>query len=150
MIKAIIEIPKGSNYKYEVDKDTGRLVLDRVISLKYPASYGYIPETLELDGDPLDLFVISSKKIPPLTIIKCNIHGAFICTDNGIQDNKLIATLDGEEHALSLLPKINTFLCGYKEGFIVHSYESKEIAESILKKATEDFILNTIRQRFES
>ena len=70
---ACIEIPKGSKNKYELDKETGLLILDRTLytSTHYPANYGFIPRTLSDDNDPLDVLVICSEVISPLTLVRC-------------------------------------------------------------------------------
>lgn len=150
MIKAIIEIPKGSNYKYEIDKETGQLTLDRVIQLEYPTSYGFIIDTLAPDSDALDVFIISNKEVPPLTVVKVNVLGVFKCTDNGVSDDKLIATLEGEVIKPNAIgyhrTAIDLFLSEYKEGFIVDAYLSQKPAEQILKKCSDEFILNRVRE----
>ena len=69
-MKVVVEIPKGSIYKYEINKDTGKLALDRVISIPYPENYGYFPNTLAQDGDPLDVFLVSDQPIAPLTEVE--------------------------------------------------------------------------------
>ena len=70
---AVIEIPKGSKNKYELDKDTGLLILDRVLytSTHYPATYGFIPRTFSEDNDPLDVLVLCSENIVPLATVRC-------------------------------------------------------------------------------
>jgi inorganic pyrophosphatase len=93
MVNAIIEIPKGSRAKYELDKETGMLLLDRVLysSVHYPANYGFIPRTYCDDNDPLDIMVFSSEQIYPLTIVRAKIIGVMRMIDNGEADDKLIA-----------------------------------------------------------
>src|ERR1700676_3263845 len=95
-IRAIVEMPMKSNYKYEVNKTTGALRLDRPISRSVPFNYGYIPHTVCLDVDPIDLFLVSRYPIPPLTEVDVQLVGVFKCTDNGVSDDKLIGTLGGE------------------------------------------------------
>ena len=70
---AVIEIPKGSKKKYELDKETGLIILDRVLhtSTHYPANYGFIPRTYGDDGDPLDVLVLCSEAMDPLTLVRC-------------------------------------------------------------------------------
>ena len=70
---AVIEIPKGSKKKYELDKETGLIILDRVLytSTHYPANYGFIPRTYGDDGDPLDVLVVCSESIDPMTLVRC-------------------------------------------------------------------------------
>lgn len=148
MIKAVIEIPKDSKYKYEINKETGQLELDRVIAFKYPCCYGFIKNTLAPDGDALDVFIITKEPIPPLTEVKINIQNVFKCEDNGISDDKIIATLDGEliKYFQKHIEDIREFLLNYKVGFEVEAFLNKKAAEAILKKSQDDFILNSIRE----
>ena len=88
-----IEIQKGSKSKYELDKETGVLKLDRVLytSTVYPASYGFIPRTLAYDGDPLDVLVLCSEPILPATLVQCYPIGVINMIDDGKMDEKIIA-----------------------------------------------------------
>ena len=88
-----IEIQKGSKSKYELDKETGVLRLDRVLytSTVYPASYGFIPRTLADDGDPLDVLVLCSEPILPATLVQCYPIGVINMIDDGKMDEKIIA-----------------------------------------------------------
>lgn len=88
-----IEIQKGSKSKYELDKETGVLKLDRVLytSTVYPASYGFIPRTLADDGDPLDVLVLCSEPILPATMVQCYPIGVINMIDDGKMDEKIIA-----------------------------------------------------------
>jgi inorganic pyrophosphatase len=92
-VNALIEIPQGSRSKYEVDKDTGLLKLDRVIysSFQYPVNYGFIPQTLGLDHDPLDILVLCSQSIQALCIVEATVIGNMQMIDNGEEDDKIIA-----------------------------------------------------------
>ena len=89
----VIEIPKGSKTKYELDKQTGLLQLDRILhtSTHYPANYGFIPKTYADDYDPLDVLVLCSERIYPMTLIKCYPIGVMSMLDNGRNDEKIIA-----------------------------------------------------------
>ena len=82
---AVIEISKGGKNKYELDKETGMLKLDRVLftSTHYPANYGFIPRTYASDNDPLDVLVLCSEKIQPMTIVECFPIGVLIMEDGG-------------------------------------------------------------------
>jgi inorganic pyrophosphatase len=93
VVNAIIEIPQGSRSKYEVDKITGLLKLDRVIysSFHYPVNYGFIPQTLAKDNDPLDILVLCSQSIQSLCLIEANVIGNMQMIDNGAPDDKIIA-----------------------------------------------------------
>ena len=90
---AVIEIPKGSNCKYELDKETGMLRLDRVLytSTHYPANYGFIPHTFADDGDPLDVLVLCAQPIYPMTLIRVYPIGVMRMIDSGALDDKIIA-----------------------------------------------------------
>jgi len=92
-VNALIEIPQGSRSKYEVDKATGLLKLDRVIysSFQYPVNYGFIPQTLGLDHDPLDSLVLCSQSIQALCIVEATVIGNMQMIDNGEEDDKIIA-----------------------------------------------------------
>jgi inorganic pyrophosphatase len=90
---AIIEIPKNSRAKYELDKVSGLLRMDRVLysAMYYPTNYGFIPQTLSEDGDPLDILVFSQIAVEPLCIVEATIIGAFKMLDEGKADDKIIA-----------------------------------------------------------
>lgn len=92
-VNALIEIPQGSRSKYEVDKATGLLRLDRVIysSFQYPINYGFIPQTLGHDGDPLDILVLCSQPIQSLCLVEAAVIGNMQMIDQGQQDDKIIA-----------------------------------------------------------
>jgi inorganic pyrophosphatase len=92
-VQAVIEIPQGSRSKYEIDKDTGLLKLDRIIfsSFIYPVNYGFIPQTLGDDGDPLDILVICSQPVQPLCLVEANVIGNMQMIDQGDRDDKIIA-----------------------------------------------------------
>jgi inorganic pyrophosphatase len=90
---AIVEIPKGSKKKYELDKETGLIKLDRILftSTHYPMNYGFIPKTLADDGDPLDVLVLCSEILDPLTEVECYPVGVVRMIDNEQIDEKIIA-----------------------------------------------------------
>ena len=90
---AVVEISKGSKKKYELDKETGLIILDRILytSTHYPANYGFIPRTYGDDLDPLDVLVLCSESIEPLTLVKCYPIGVMNMIDNGMRDEKIIA-----------------------------------------------------------
>ncbi len=89
---AVIEIPKGSKVKYEIDEDTGMLALDRILSTAtaYPWNYGYIPRTFAFDGDPLDIVLICTETLYPNTLVECKPIGLLKMIDGGDQDDKVI------------------------------------------------------------
>ena len=90
---AVIEISKGSKKKYELDKDTGLIILDRVLhtSTHYPANYGFIPRTYAGDLDPLDVLVLCSEDLEPLSLVKCYPIGIIRMKDQDAIDDKIIA-----------------------------------------------------------
>ena len=90
---AVIEIEKGSKKKYELDKETGSLILDRILytSTHYPANYGLIPRTYADDNDPLDVLVLCSEVIQPLSLVRCYPIGVITMLDQGKLDEKIIA-----------------------------------------------------------
>lgn len=90
---AVIEIPMGSTVKYELDKPTGLLKVDRMLysAVYYPANYGFIPQTLAEDGDPLDVLVLCQEAVDPLTILKARAIGLMTMLDSGKRDHKIVA-----------------------------------------------------------
>ncbi|MCQ4021822.1 MULTISPECIES: inorganic diphosphatase [unclassified Ruminococcus] len=131
---AVIEIPKGSKCKYEMDKQTGLLKLDRILytSTHYPANYGFIPRTYGDDLDPLDVLVLCSQDVYPMTLIRCYPIGVIRMVDNGRNDEKIIAIpfndpTYNEYTDISQLPKhIFTEMCHF---FTVYkSLENKDTA----------------------
>ena len=89
----VIEISKGSKKKYELDKETGFIMLDRILhtSTHYPANYGFIPRTYGDDNDPLDVLLLCSEEIEPLTLVRAYPIGVISMIDNGRNDEKIIA-----------------------------------------------------------
>lgn len=151
-VNAIIEIPKGSKAKYEIDKESGLMKLDRVLfsSVIYPANYGFIPQTYCDDKDPLDILVLSSVDVYPMTLIEAQVIGVMHMIDNGEQDDKIIAVAKNDMSVnyikdLSELPphtmtEIVRFFQDYKaledknvtiEQLLDRSYALKVIEESL-------------------
>ena len=152
---AVIEIPKGSKCKYELDKYTGFLKLDRVLytSTHYPANYGFIPRTYADDGDPLDVLVLCSEPIYPLTLIRVYPIGVMRMIDGGKMDDKVIAIPFSDPSYLGItsideLPahifdEIMHFFTVYKQlenkQTAVKTLFGKEEAEQIIRQAIEDY-----------
>ncbi|MFN8406853.1 MAG: inorganic diphosphatase [Sphingobacteriaceae bacterium] len=151
-VNAIIEIPKGSKAKYEIDKESGLIKLDRVLfsSVMYPANYGFIPKTYCDDKDPLDILVLCSVDVYPMTVIEAKVVGVMHMVDNGEQDDKIIAVAKNDMSVnyiddLSELPphtmkEIVRFFQDYKaleqknvtiEHLLGKRYAYKVIAESL-------------------
>lgn len=151
MIKAVIEISKGSHCKYEINKETNILELDRIIYPAYPFSYGFIPNTLQLDGDALDVFVLFDEPLQPLSQVTIDIIGVLKCIDNGVQDDKVIAVIKNTNMAEitqeKSVERIKSFLRAYKPGFKVEAYLSKKVAELIIEHAQDEFLLDQSRPR---
>src|SRR6202162_648302 len=89
----VIEIPMGSSVKYELDKETGMLRLDRILysAVYYPANYGFIPQTLAEDDDPLDVLVLCQEAVAPLTLVSSRAIGLMTMVDSGKRDHKILA-----------------------------------------------------------
>jgi inorganic pyrophosphatase len=129
-MRAIIEIPKHSNLKYEYNEETKTLHLDRVLhnTNRFPYNYGFIPGTLAPDGDPVDVILLSSHSIHPGTMVDIRILGGIETHDEKGQDDKIICVLDAHIdneyahiHDIAELPEyelqqINYFLTHYKDG----------------------------------
>src|SRR5579872_561236 len=94
----VIEIPFGSSVKYELDKSSGLIRLDRVLysAVYYPANYGFIPQTLAEDDDPLDVLVLSQASVNPLTLMQARAIGLMTMLDTGKQDHKILAVATGD------------------------------------------------------
>ena len=100
--RCVIEIPKGSKVKYELDKETGLLWLDRVLhsAVHYPANYGFLPRTYCGDGDPLDVLVLGQEPVVPLCVLRARAIGVLTMSDDKGQDDKIIAVhVDDPEYA---------------------------------------------------
>jgi inorganic pyrophosphatase len=95
---AVVEIPRGSRNKYEMDKETGAIFLDRMLftATRYPADYGFVPETLAEDGDPLDVLVLVGEPTFPGCRIRVRAIGAFLMEDSGAADHKVLAVPAGD------------------------------------------------------
>lgn len=134
-LKAVIEIPEGSQDKIEV-KD-GVAKVDRIVTIPYPVNYGFIPDTLAEDGDPLDIFVISKNPLKTLDNVDVTVLGVFQCTDQNIADDKVFATLSDEKFdyitLMNNMAQIGNFLLNYKEGFKVNGYKSLNSLEDLEK-----------------
>jgi inorganic pyrophosphatase len=151
LVKAVIEIPQGSHTKYEVDKKTGLLKLDRIIysSFHYPVNYGFIPQTLGLDGDPLDILVMCSESIQSLCLVEATVIGNMQMIDNGEIDDKIIAVATKDPGInfytdVNQLPKhfiavLRNFFEQYKvlenKKVEIDEFQGKEAAYGVIKAA---------------
>ena len=144
--EAIIEIPLKTKTKFEIDKERGKIKLDRVLysAMNYPAEYGYIEETLELDGDPLDILVISSEATFPGCIVPAKIIGNLKVLDNGQEDNKIISVCAVDPRLSEFtLAEIKNFFENYKslQGIpvIVKEYQGIEEALKVIEECRERY-----------
>lgn len=153
LVNAIIEIPQGSRAKYEVDKDTGLLKLDRVIysSFHYPVNYGFIPQTLGQDHDPLDILVICSQAIQSLCLVEAKVIGNMQMIDQGQVDDKIIAVAakdpsvnhinDVEEMPAHFIAELKNYFEQYKvlenKKVVIDNFQDKSIATKIILEAIE-------------
>ncbi len=158
---AVIEITKGSKKKYELDKETGVLMLDRILytSTHYPANYGFIPRTYGDDGDPLDVVVICSEKIDPMTLVRCYPIGVITMKDSGKLDEKIISIPFNDPNYngykdISELPKhvfdeMKHFFKVYKnledKETVVDEVQNREAAVEIVKKCINNYITEFCR-----
>lgn len=155
VVQAIIEIPYRSRNKYEVDHDTKRIKLDRVLysAMAYPAEYGFLEDTLAFDGDPLDILVIGTEPTYPGCIVPARVVGYLEAIDNGFEDFKLISVVDvdpryNEVNELSdlspfILDEIKNFFENYKTlqkiEVKVGKYHNKEEALELIEKCKERY-----------
>ena len=157
-INAIIEIPYGSSVKYEVDKDSGAVVVDRVMysAMFYPANYGFIPHTLADDGDPVDILVLNEYPLQAGSVIKVRLIGVLIMEDESGMDEKLLALpvskIDPRYDKISSLDdlpqitrdRIKNFFETYKmlepnKWVKVKEYKDKAAAVAILQQSIKNF-----------
>jgi inorganic pyrophosphatase len=153
---AVIEITKGSKKKYELDKETGLIILDRILytSTHYPANYGFIPRTYAEDNDPLDVLVLCTEDLEPMSMVRCYPIGVVRMLDSHENDDKVIAIPFKDPmwnfyHDLSELPphitdEIEHFFMVYKNlehkettGFEVHG---RDVAITIINKARLEYV----------
>ncbi|ALI99204.1 inorganic diphosphatase [Rufibacter tibetensis] len=153
IVTGIIEIPKGSKAKYELDKDSGMLKLDRVLfsAVHYPANYGFIPQTYCDDKDPLDILVLCSIDVAPMCLIDAKVIGVMQMIDNNEEDDKIIAVAANDmsvKHIndISELPphtllEIQRFFEDYKKlenkEVIVENFLGREDAYRIIEQSIE-------------
>lgn len=153
VVQAIIEISKGSKGKFELDKESGLIRLDRVLysSVHYPANYGFIPQTYCDDNDPLDILVFASIEIPKMCLIDAKVIGVMRMVDSGEIDDKIIAVAANDisvsyRNDISELPphttlEMQTFFEDYKnlehKEVIVEEFYGREKAYEIVNEAIE-------------
>lgn len=167
IVNGIIEIPKGSRAKYELDKESGLLKLDRVLysSVYYPANYGFIPQTYCDDNDPLDILILSQIDIQPLCLVEAKIIGVMRMLDQGEADDKLIAVCandmsvahinDISEMPSHFLEELRQFFEEYKKlekkVVKIEEFQGARLAKKIYQHAVKDYktkILPTLKNQF--
>ena len=152
---SVIEISKGGSNKYELDKETGVLRLDRVLytATHYPANYGFIPKTLADDNDPLDVLVLCQEQIIPLTLVECYPIGILNMIDNNEKDEKIIAIAkkdpflntykDISELPTHIFEEIRHFFAVYKQledkQTVVEQILGREEAEKVIEKCLQNY-----------
>ena len=140
--ESIIEIPMGTKNKFEINKKTGKIKLDRVLysALTYPGEYGFIEDTLSLDGDPLDILIISSYPTFPGCIVDARILGYLSVIDNGQHDEKIIAVVDKDPrfNHIQEIDDINHLKDEIKDFFQNYFFQNYKTLQNI-KVETKDF-----------
>lgn len=152
----VIEIPKGSKKKYELDKESGYLMLDRILhtSTHYPANYGFIPRTYGDDKDPLDVLLLCAETIEPMTLVKAKPIGVISMIDNGQGDEKIIAVPvndptynhfnDIGDLPSHIFEEMSHFFTVYKnlenKQTAVNEVMGRESAVKIIQQAIDDYI----------
>lgn len=154
-VKGIIEIPKNCRAKYELDKDSGMLKLDRLLysSINYPANYGFIPQTYCDDGDPLDILVISQIEIVPMCLVEATVLGVMRMLDGGEMDDKIIAVASNDisvnhmkemsDMPPHLLLELHSFFEDYKKlenkTVVVEEPQGREVALEVIRQSVTDY-----------
>ena len=154
-INGIIEIPRGSRAKYEIDKESGLIKLDRVIyaSMYYPLNYGFIPQTLGEDGDPLDIVVLTQVSVVPLCLVPSKVIGVMQMIDRGEADEKIIAVAEQdpsvsgienmEDLPVHLISELRHFFENYKtlenKKVVINEFLSKEVAFGVIEACAKNY-----------
>ncbi|MGI8927159.1 MAG: inorganic diphosphatase [Tepidiformaceae bacterium] len=162
-LPVVIEIPAGSKNKYELEKETGFLKVDRVLhsAVHYPANYGFIPRSYCDDGDPLDVLVLGQEPVVPLAIVYVRPIGVMHMRDQGKEDDKVLAVHTGdpafnhirelEEVAPHVMLEIRRFFLDYKvleeKEVLVDPFEGRERALAVILKALDDYLALAVGKR---
>ena len=154
----VVEISKGSKKKYELDKETGLIILDRILytSTHYPANYGFIPRTYGDDGDPLDVLILCAEPLEPMSMVRAYPIGVISMIDNGRKDEKIIAIpfkdpnynnyKNIDELPPHIFEEMRHFFTVYKnlenKETAVNEVSDREIAIGIINEAIDSYINN--------
>lgn len=152
----VVEISKGSKKKYELDKETGYIILDRILytSTHYPANYGFIPRTYGDDNDPLDVLLICTEPLEPLSLVRAYPIGVITMVDNGRSDEKIIAIpfndptynmyTDIDQLPGHIFDEMKHFFTVYKnlenKDTAVNEVQGREVAVKIIGSAIENYV----------
>jgi len=155
VVNGIIEIPKNTRAKYELDKESGLLRLDRVLfsSMYYPANYGFIPQTYCDDKDPLDILILSQITIVPMCVVSARVIGVMRMLDGGELDDKIIAVAENDisvNHITDVLElpehffiELRNFFEDYKKlenkTVQVEGFQDAEVARQIVQQSIKDY-----------
>ena len=155
IVNGIIEIPKNTRAKYELDKESGLLLMDRVIfsSMHYPANYGFIPQTYCDDKDPLDIMILSQIAVVPMCIVSAKVIGVMRMIDGGEMDDKIIAVAENDmsvNHMNDIddipahwIKELRNFFEDYKKlenkTVEVEEFQSAEVAREIILQSMKDY-----------
>ncbi|MGB1041666.1 MAG: inorganic diphosphatase [Flavobacteriales bacterium] len=155
IVNGIIEIPKNTRAKYELDKESGLLLMDRVIfsSMHYPANYGFIPQTYCDDKDPLDIMILSQIAVVPMCIVSAKVIGVMRMIDGGEMDDKIIAVAENDmsvNHMNDIddipahwIKELRNFFEDYKKlenkEVQVEEFQNAETAKKIILQSMEDY-----------
>ena len=155
LVNGIIEIPKNTRAKYELDKETGMLKMDRVLysAMYYPANYGFIPQTYCDDNDPLDILVLSQVTIVPMCLVNAKVIGVMRMLDGGELDDKIIAVANDDMSVnhindISQLPghffkELKNFFEDYKKlenkKVLVEDFQNAQVAKEVIEQSILDY-----------
>lgn len=153
---AVIEITRGDKKKYELDKETGLIILDRILytSTRYPANYGFIPRTYGDDEDPLDVLLLCSEALEPMCLVRAYPIGVISMIDNGRRDEKIIAIpfndpnynhyTDIQQLPMHIFDEMRHFFSVYKnlenKETAVDEVQAKDVALEIIQEAIDHYI----------
>ena len=153
---ACIEISKGSKKKYELDKETGLIILDRILytSTHYPANYGFIPKTYSGDNDPLDVLVLCQETLEPMSLVKCRPIGVVLMIDGGEVDEKIIAVVEHDpvmnvykdisDLPSHMLEEMQHFFRVYKQlegkNTYIEKVENVETSKRIIEESIKNYV----------